>query len=347
MQQLSILINKYREGNASVKELYELLRLLDEHEHDLYNQWQSDIKTTLAASVINSNLEGSKAVILTKIKQKVAEKPERIVDVKVKRFFHSNLAIAAACIGLLVMISLYYLSNKAVVENEQQFPVYAASNTTIIHTGAEQKSIWLTDSSEVLLYEGSTLSYDSAYNTTLRKLVLNGKARFTVKKDKQRPFIVYTKNNSTTALGTVFEVTQTGDSTIVHLLEGSVSVQSLDHKNKEQVQLLPQQKSLSFTDRTVIIKELPEKDTPHLAKEKSATKNMGSLQFKQATLEQVFTTLSDKYKVEINYNKTDITGMLFTGTFSGKEALPQILNIIVRINNLTITAGEQDFSITK
>ncbi|GEM_PF-2272001 len=347
MQQLSILINKYHEGIASVQELYELLHLLDQQEHDLYNRWQSDIKTTLAASVINSDLEGSKAIILTKIKQQVEEKTERIVDIKVKRFFHTNLAIAAACIGLLVMVSLYYLSNKPVVQNEEQFAVYAASNTTIVHAGAEQKNIWLTDSSEVLLYEGSTLSYDSAYNTTLRKLILNGKARFTVKKDKQRPFIVYTKNNSTTALGTVFEVTQTGDSTIVHLLEGSVRVQSLDHKHAEQVLLLPQQKSLSFTDRTVLIKDGQQKDTQHLAKEKSTPESTGNLQFRQATLEQVFTTLADKYKVKINYNKTDMTGMLFTGTFSGNEALPQILKIIAGINNLTITAVEQDYNITK
>ncbi|UYQ95007.1 FecR domain-containing protein [Chitinophaga horti] len=345
MRNLSSLINKYQDGTASVDELYALLNLLDEQEQELYKEWESAIRNNIAslsAPVTGFDQEKNKAAILSKLRTM----PEQRPDVKIRRLFSRNSAIAAACTGLVVLLSVLYWHNQP--GGKKEAAIMAAANaTTVIHAPTAQKTIWLEDSSEVFLYAGSTLGYDSSYNMLSRKLVLNGSARFTVKKDKNRPFVVYTKNNMTTALGTVFEVTATGDSTIVYLLEGAVKVQALNGGNKEQVILAPQQRALTYNRQTTVMRDGGEKLLASSSKRSKAAGKTGNLTFKQVTLVKVLTTLEHKYKVNIEFDKAELAGMLFTGTFQEHEELQSILEIIAKINNLTITTNNQGFSITK
>lgn len=349
MQYLSLLINKYREGTASVKELQELLDLLDKQEKELYQEWEAGIKKNIAEDDVSVLFDPSisKAALLGKIQIEKVAIAYRVQDNKVRQLFKRNTAVAAACIALLAMISWYYWVTTSVIRNEHADPEPGIAKTTIIHAGTEAKTITMEDGSKVFLYEGSVLEYDSTYNKSLRKLVLNGRARFTVKKDTEKPFSVYTKNNITTALGTVFEVTATGDSTIVHLLEGVVKVQLLGDENREAVLLAPQQRSLTHKGQTALIREKREKTESivNSSRKEDAPKN--SLHFKQVPLDKVLKTLEEKYKVKIHFNQAEINGMLFTGSFQDKDELKNILGIITAINNLTITANDQGFSITK
>lgn len=350
MQYLSLLINKYREGTASVKELQELLDLLDKQEKELYREWEAGIKKNIIAGdnvSVFFDPAISKAALLSKLQTKNVAIKHGVQDSKVRQLFKRNTAVAAACIALLAMISWYYWVTRPDFRDDIMNQEFVISKATIIHAGDEAKTIALEDGSKVFLYEGSTLEYDSTYNKSLRKLVLNGKARFSVKKDKQKPFAVYTKNNITTALGTVFEVTAVGDSTIVHLLEGSVKVQQLGGENNEAILLAPQQRSLTHNGQTALIREKREKTETIVNSIRTENAPGSSLNFKQVPLEKVLTTLEKKYKVKIQFNQAAINGMLFTGSFQEQEELKNILTIITTINNLTITANDQGFSITK
>lgn len=350
MQYLSLLIDKYREGTATVKELQELLDLLDKQEKELYREWEAGLKNHITAEDDISVLFDpavSKAALLSKIQTNKVPVEHGIQNNKVRQLFKRSAAVAAACITLLAMVSWYYWITRSGFHNENAAQEVVMAKTTIIHAYTEAKTIAMEDGSKVFLYEGSTLKYDNTYNKSLRKLVLNGSARFTVKKDKLRPFSVYTKNNITTALGTVFEVTAVGDSTIVHLLEGSVKVQLLGDENNEAIFLAPQQRSLTHNGHTALIRGKREKTETivNSIRKQDATGN--SLNFKQMPLEKVLTTLEKKYKVKIQFNQAAINGMLFTGSFQEQEELKNILTIITTINNLTITANDQGFSITK
>jgi transmembrane sensor len=350
MQNLSLLINKYQEGTASVEELYALLDLLDKQESELYREWESDIKNmgdSQSEQGISFNLENNKAAILIKLQKENGQVSQTIPDIKVRKLFRRDIAVAAICIGVLLLTSLYYWTNKSGTEKQETINVYAGTKATVITAIGEQKTIRLTDSSEVLLYAGSTLEYDSSYNADMRKLLLNGRARFTVKNDKQRPFVVYTKNNITTALGTVFEVAQMGDSTIVHLLEGSVKVQARGDKNETQVLLTPQQRAMTYNKQTALLNEVGEIGSVPLVKNAALPTKNNDLNFKQASLEKVILTLQEQYKVKIKFDKAEMAGMLFTGTFQESEEIKNILAIIATINNLTITANDQGFTITK
>lgn len=348
MRYLSSLINKYQDGTASVNELHELLNLLDKQEQELYREWEPAIRNSIASQpelVAGFDREKSKAVILRKLRTEGAQVADSIPQVKVRHLLRRSSAIAAACAGFLVLLSVLYWQNRSGRQKKEAITVYA--DATVIHALAEQKTIWLADSSEVFLYEGSTLEYDSSYNISTRRLVLNGRARFTVKKDEKRPFVVYTNNNITTALGTVFEVTATGDSTVVYLLEGAVKVQALGGGNETQVLLAPQQRALTYNRQTAIMREVRGKALVSSTGGSRLTGKTGDLTFKQVAMEKVLTALERKYKVKIKFNKVEMAGMLFTGTFQENEELKNILGIIAKINNLTITTNDQGFSISK
>ena len=82
----------------------------------------------------------------------------------------------------------------------------------------------------VALADGSTMLLDarSSADISLGKVravaLTQGRALFSVAKDKSRPFVVTANGDTVTALGTQFAVEQAARDTIVALLEGSVRV---------------------------------------------------------------------------------------------------------------------------
>lgn len=89
------------------------------------------------------------------------------------------------------------------------------------------------DGTRVSLGTRTSFSYDSRYGQSERVVQLEGEAYFEVAKDKDKPFIVNTKEQSIKALGTKFNVSAypTDSLLTTTLLEGSVllTTQSLLH----------------------------------------------------------------------------------------------------------------------
>jgi len=87
-------------------------------------------------------------------------------------------------------------------------------------------TIYLPDSTEVLLNANSRLEYPKVFTGDLRQVMLEGAARFNVQRDALHPFIVETGSLQTRVLGTVFDVDSYGCGTTskVVLYEGSVQV---------------------------------------------------------------------------------------------------------------------------
>jgi ferric-dicitrate binding protein FerR (iron transport regulator) len=76
----------------------------------------------------------------------------------------------------------------------------------------EQKHLFLPDSSEIWVNEGSTIKYPKEFTGKQRLVQLNGEACFSVRKDESQPFIVSTEKLSVKVLGTKFNVkAYTGD----------------------------------------------------------------------------------------------------------------------------------------
>lgn len=100
-------------------------------------------------------------------------------------------------------------------------------------------TIHLPDSTEVLLNANSRLEYPKAFTGDLRRVMLEGAARFNVQRDTLHPFIVETGSLQTRVLGTVFDVDSYGCGTTskVVLYEGSVQVS--DKANTKACKIKP------------------------------------------------------------------------------------------------------------
>jgi transmembrane sensor len=83
-------------------------------------------------------------------------------------------------------------------------------NASMMHTVStktgEQTRIVLPDSTVVWLNEMTTLQYDPHFQQRQRNVWLHGEAYFEVHRDTLNPFIVHTREVSTTVVGTAFNV---------------------------------------------------------------------------------------------------------------------------------------------
>ena len=94
----------------------------------------------------------------------------------------------------------------------------------------EKQELILPDGSKVNINSGSLLIYPKKFRGETRTLFLTGEANFTVRKDKEHPFIVNTSYLKVEALGTKFNVQaySESDKIITTLENGAVRVDKIE-----------------------------------------------------------------------------------------------------------------------
>lgn len=347
MQDLIALIEKSLAGTASPAELKELLALLDTEEGQLYARWMQEAAATPGMQTVAPFDQQRIREVLNAAVQ--ADRAVPVVTMNTKRRRINWLKAVAVAAGVAGLIGVGYYYIQPARRNTQQLATQEEPATQRrISAGNIPKTIVLRDSSVVVLYPNSTLEYERSYGQTDRKLRILGKGRFTVQKDPQKPFVVYSKHLATTAIGTVFEVTETGDSTVVCLLEGKVKVENYTAAATNVVFLTAGERAIGTGAAPIAVGVLQSDGIGHAATATVPKKAIPrALSFKQMALAEVFDVLKKRYEVRINYNKAELTGMLFTGTFDGTEKLEVVLRTIAGINDLQVRADQQGFTITK
>lgn len=243
------------------------------------------------------------------------------------------LAVAAVTVGIIMAGTFLYLNKKNAFNSDTSPAFFAkASYGQEIHSAADQrKKITLPDGSEVTLNYGSSIRIASDYNEEQRWIHLDGEAFFEVKPDKNKPFVVITKNNATTALGTSFKVRNyAGESfSDVMLATGKVKVQSMSGKKEDKnVILLPGEKARSIQEGVLV------KSTFDMM----VLRDWQSLQIElnQANLDQIIASLEFNYGVQVKLQNKPARPIAFTGKFS-KESLHDVLEAMSYTNKFSYT----------
>lgn len=103
-----------------------------------------------------------------------------------------------------------------------------AQEPFIAQTGTqEQQNFVLSDGSEIILNESSSLACADDFGKLTREVIFEGEASFSVAKDAERPFIIHTGDFSVTVLGTEFLLRAYPTDSIytLQLTSGKVKVQ--------------------------------------------------------------------------------------------------------------------------
>lgn len=205
----------------------------------------------------------------------------------------------------------YTINPDAVVakENANSF------NTLSTPTGG-QYNIVLADGTKVYLNAVSSIKYPTQFNGNQRVVEVEGEAYFEVAKNKNKPFIVKTSNQTIEVLGTHFNVHAYANEPVVKttLLEGSVAI---TYKNQKAI-LKPGQQS-NVSDNKIAIREV---DTEAAI----AWKN-GRFKFDNADLKSVMKQLERWYGINVEYHG-DVSEARFNGgTFRNKN-LSEVLKVL-------------------
>ena len=257
----------------------------------------------------DSHKEFDTAKALAEIKQKISA-PEKSRSLRLLK--HWPLKVAA-------VLSLIVISTVLILQNQKNSIQDQKGHWVTKQNPAGQKSkIHLSDGSFVTLNANSSISYPQNFVNN-RTIKLVGEAFFEVKKNPEAPFKVISKEVTTTALGTSFNVRAYENSSIIEILLATGKVVVNDTISKQEMYLNPGQgikKNLANPSLQIF-----ETDRPNIA-----AWTRGILHFNATPLNDVITDLENWYGVQIDIEGKSDT-ILCSGTFDN-EYLDNVLDVL-------------------
>ena len=210
--------------------------------------------------------------------------------------------------------------------------------------------ISFSDGSIVWLEPGSRIQYPARFTGASRDVNLNGKAFFSVARDKQHPFRVYGGAVEVKVLGTSFGVNlkNTEQKAEILVRTGQVAVISTDKKlvdylpflasAKKTVQLqLNEKADFDATQDTAVKQKIKagywEKQVPEVP-----------LTFKENSLVEVVRTLEDQHRVSIQLKNSRLKNCTLTAYFHG-QPLPVKLDMICQSIGATYQVDDDKYLI--
>jgi len=340
------LLEKFFNGDCTEEEKREIVEFFKLHPEKLDQYLTEDSWKDFTP---DTRMEVPTEKLRSNIRQEVGE-----MQTPVRKIRYSWVAAAS----VIFLVAFYFLLHKGTNKGTTA-PVAAANppkakNGTplkiIDNTSSAIKTCFLPDSSKVELTGASRISFNDPFINGRRDIFLEGEAVFTVRKDDAKPFTVHARGIATTALGTVFRVSDKhGLFTTVHLISGRVVVKKEDTKDGKafkNIYLLPgQQLAVNKENFSVQIKNL----TPatKVRPEPAAAPAQQILTFTNRPLTEILSLLQKEYKMSISFDAAALQNMTFTGTLDrNKESLESFLNTLCDLNELTLKKiSDNSFSI--
>lgn len=181
------------------------------------------------------------------------------------------------------------LSHEPMVDMATISETFAATDTIRLNVPRGNScKVVLPDGSLAYLHPGSSLTYPKQFEDYQRNVKLEGEAYFKIKKDRQRPFTVYTDHSQTLVTGTEFDITAIGGQPeTITLINGSVQFSAMGSERK--VTLSPGQQA-SLSDNGTL--SLCTADTMQYVAWRD-----GYLYFDNASLQSILSQISQAYNV--------------------------------------------------
>lgn len=213
-------------------------------------------------------------------------------------------------------------------------PTEVVYNTLKILRGKRFK-MQLSDGTLVWLNADSEITFPSSFDGKERKVMAKGELFFDVAENKSHPFIVETPIGKIRVLGTAFNVHCYKDEMpMTTLVRGKIAY-SL---GKDSVILVPGQQC-RVKDNKLSVREVDTYEYVSWIDE--------VLVFKDKELNEILSTLSRLYDVDIYYENPDLKRLPFTGSFKQYEHLDKIIRMIEECGLIHIKQDGKTLTISK
>ena len=200
-------------------------------------------------------------------------------------------------------------------------------NTLIVPRGGEYNVV-LPDGSRVLMNSDSELHFPIRFSGNTREVTLRGEAYFEVTTNAQKPFIVHTGELSVRALGTSFNV---------NAYTKNKAVSTTLETGKIEVFYAQQVYPVSPGEQFYLDKEEGEATVKAVDTELYTSWRKGYYTFTQISLEEILSTLSLWYDVEVTYQHEQFKKLRFTGKLKRFEEIQNLLNKFQHTGEVTFT----------
>lgn len=182
----------------------------------------------------------------------------------------------------------------------------------------EQRSITLADGSQVLLNSDSKIRV--AFEENARKTeLLYGQAKYSIAKDKDRPFTIDTGDRTVRVVGTVFDVLRHNKETRVTVSEGVVEVKPNEHALATAAERLTQGMQLTHHDGAL------KSTITNVNLNQAMSWQYGQLTYQNAALKDVIADLGRYFDTRIGLspalNNSAFSGVLLTNDLEANLAL--------------------------
>ncbi len=226
----------------------------------------------------------------------------------------SPLKVAALLIATVsVVATIYFFSRNTGTD----VPVTLATvNSSQVDT--------LPDGSVITLNRHSSLSYAGAFNKKGRAVELKGEAFFSVKPNKNKPFVVHVNGVTVTVTGTSFNIKTTGTITEVIVETGTVQVSN----SRQTIALTPKEKIIVSHPDSTLTKEGVTDQLYKYYRDKTFVCD-------HTPLWKVVQVLNEAYDVDIVIESKEKKQLPLTTTFHN-EPLDRVLNIIAQTLDVTV-----------
>lgn len=226
----------------------------------------------------------------------------------------SLLFRAAAILGVIITGLMGYIAFERLLKPED---IQLATNN---NTGKTE----LPDGSNIILNKHSALSYPSRFRGNSREVKLKGEGFFSIKPNKDKPFIVTVNDFTVTVLGTSFNIRETPDSTVIVVETGIVRVNGKD----SQLELKAGEKTTIHHREGVLKKEKQPDQLYNYYRTKTFTCD-------NTPLWKLVEVLNQAYGANIIIGNPSIRNLPLTTTFN-EEPLHKILNIITQTLDISL-----------
>ncbi|MCF3110388.1 DUF4974 domain-containing protein [Niabella sp. CC-SYL272] len=246
-------------------------------------------------------------------------------------------AAVAACLLFLVTAGIYlpYRPGKSGTSLPTPVKTNAGSGETARSQPGERKTIFLPDSTKILLNAGTQLQVSPTFGKQDRNVYLTGEALFDVAHNKALPFIVHVAQYKIKAVGTRFNVkAYTNDRySETSLLEGKVQI-LLPQGNDDVVYktLQVNQKFVMNAPDSLSVKVAAKPEVIPLSYHDS-NQNIETawvndlLIFENQPLLEIKNILEREYNVTIAITNSDVAHYRYTATFR-HEAIEEVLKAL-------------------
>lgn len=190
--------------------------------------------------------------------------------------------------------------------------------------------IVLADGTKVWLNAGSKLKYPARFSNKCRMVELEGEGYFDVTRSKDKPFIVKSKGQEVTVLGTEFNIAAYEDDEVIRttLIQGSVKVIRKDgNRNIKALILKPGQQAAVDQDGQDI--DLSDVDVNEVTDWKE-----GLFLFNNEPVKNIMKRLSRWYNIEVIY-RGNVDHVRFAGSYARSKNLKNLLKNMEQTGKVT------------